>query len=247
MAPTLTLSKLTSEDFSAVIEVHACAFGSSALQRATFPPHLAHLTTPDELKAWRLRRWKKYDSNDHALAFKVVAKDETEPVGTLVGYAIWYRPGYDWDDADEKTMKELRHDQTDPDSTSTQITSNGPPACVDVGTMEASRTGITRMRRRVWADESNYWYLAGLGIHPECQRKGIATMLLKHGFDLADQDGLPIYLEATPPGMALYSYNGFHKVDELTLLDGTYTMTGMIRMPEGQIGPDEAIEILSKG
>lgn len=66
-------------------------------------------------------------------------------------------------------------------------------------------------------------------VHPQYQRRGIATMLLKWGFDRADQSNKLIYTESTPAGLPLYLASGFIKRAEETILDGHWTLTAVTR------------------
>jgi predicted N-acetyltransferase YhbS len=51
-----------------------------------------------------------------------------------------------------------------------------------------------------------------LGTHPDYQRRGAASMLVKWGCDLADQNGVGAYVDASKSGAPLYTRFGF--VDE---------------------------------
>ena len=48
--------------------------------------------------------------------------------------------------------------------------------------------------------------------HPEYQRRGAGSMLLKWGCDLADENGVSLYVDASKAGAPLYQRFGF--VDE---------------------------------
>ncbi|KAJ5690846.1 acetyltransferase [Penicillium macrosclerotiorum] len=66
-------------------------------------------------------------------------------------------------------------------------------------------------RRRVMGDRKHY-YLDTLGTHPDYQRQGLGSMLVKWGCELADQDGVGVYVDASTAGASLYRKFGF--VDE---------------------------------
>jgi GNAT superfamily N-acetyltransferase len=71
---------------------------------------------------------------------------------------------------------------------------------------------------------------------PEHHRKGAGTALLRWGVELADREGLPIRLEATPYGLGLYEKFGFETKEKVELdlrpWGGTsYTFTIMLREP----------------
>ena len=51
-----------------------------------------------------------------------------------------------------------------------------------------------------------------LGVLPEYERRGIGGQLLKPGLEQAQEDGVSVYLGATPAGKPLYDRNGFEVV-----------------------------------
>lgn len=48
-----------------------------------------------------------------------------------------------------------------------------------------------------------------LGTHPDYQRRGAGSMLVKWGCDLADKDGVAAYVDASKEGAPLYQKHGF--------------------------------------
>ncbi|KAF6796489.1 GNAT family [Colletotrichum sojae] len=68
-----------------------------------------------------------------------------------------------------------------------------------------------RERRRVMGDEKHY-YLDTVATHPNYQRRGCGAMLVRWGCDLADQNGVGAYVDASKAGAPLYEKCGF--VDE---------------------------------
>ncbi|MEO3795196.1 GNAT family N-acetyltransferase [Nonomuraea sp. B10E15] len=63
-------------------------------------------------------------------------------------------------------------------------------------------------------------YLAFLAVHPDCQRQGLGTALLR--YQHARLDGAPAYLEANDPrNRDLYARNGYQGRGTFALPDGT--------------------------
>ena len=56
-----------------------------------------------------------------------------------------------------------------------------------------------------------------LDVDPSQQRRGAGTLLLRWGMDVADDAGLPCYLEATSAGYHLYQKVGFEAIDNIDL------------------------------
>jgi GNAT superfamily N-acetyltransferase len=59
-----------------------------------------------------------------------------------------------------------------------------------------------------------HWYLALLGVSPECQRQGIGGALLTPVLQRADQEGLSCYLETfVSDNVPFYQHRGFEVVE----------------------------------
>ena len=58
-----------------------------------------------------------------------------------------------------------------------------------------------------------HWYLALVGVSPDCQGQGIGRALLSPVFERADRQQLPCYLETfIPQNLPFYEHRGFHIV-----------------------------------
>ncbi|KAK4703664.1 hypothetical protein P7C70_g2551, partial [Phenoliferia sp. Uapishka_3] len=65
------------------------------------------------------------------------------------------------------------------------------------GTNEELADQIFREQSGGLEKEKKHWYLSTLATHPQLQKTGAGTALLKWGCDKADQAGVPSYLKAT--------------------------------------------------
>ncbi|ETS81019.1 hypothetical protein PFICI_06021 [Pestalotiopsis fici W106-1] len=68
----------------------------------------------------------------------------------------------------------------------------------------------------------DYMLLDYLAVHPENQRKGIASLLVESGIRQAKKLGLDIFLVARPAGMPVYQRAGFQIIRELVQDDSIY-------------------------
>lgn len=59
-----------------------------------------------------------------------------------------------------------------------------------------------------------YVTLSLLAVHPEHQRRGVGSLLLRHGLEKFDPLGLPTYLDCGRYGKALYERYGFEVVKD---------------------------------
>jgi len=80
-----------------------------------------------------------------------------------------------------------------------------------------------------------HWYLNMLATHPDWQRQGLGGALMGTVFDVADEQGLPSYLETeTTANVAYYRHHGFEVRSEWDVStddsDGPH-MWGMLRPP----------------
>jgi len=240
-SPTFVAVEATVSDLPAFLDISNAAFENSPFMRATYPPERAHLTTPEDLRAWQLRRMGQTHQNDQAVAFKVIAHDSAPELRTVVAYSVWYSPEYDWNKTSHRKQHAPIVDTSVPasDSDRDHTEDDDPrPACQDPESSKLQQAALDKMRKDVWGEPpQKFWYLAALAVHPNYQRRGIASMLLKWGLDAADRDGLPLYLEASQSGKPVYSRHGFIEVASATFFDDTYTISAMQRMPAVQPDP----------
>lgn len=61
-----------------------------------------------------------------------------------------------------------------------------------------------------------YYGILDIGVHPTCQRRGIARSMLQWGLERAEKQSLPVHLSATPAGVPLYHSLGFYTVGTWT-------------------------------
>ena len=79
-----------------------------------------------------------------------------------------------------------------------------------------------------------------LAIDPSLQRKGIGSLLIRHGLDGADRDHAKTYVEASPVGLPLYIQFGWKEIDKVVVdvgkLDGKGAATEVCLMREPRSG-----------
>jgi len=88
--------------------------------------------------------------------------------------------------------------------------------------------GLQKKNREIMGDRP-HWLLHLIMVLPEHQGKGLSTQLMNWGLKRAREDGLPIYLDATPRAKAVYERFGFKVVDTLTFGDGILTEYMMVK------------------
>ena len=64
---------------------------------------------------------------------------------------------------------------------------------------------------------------------PEHQRRGAGTMLLQWGCEAADNNGVPVYLQASLAGYQTYKKCGFEEVYTIDLDLGDFGLQGLHR------------------
>ncbi|KAL1311863.1 hypothetical protein AAFC00_001935 [Neodothiora populina] len=73
----------------------------------------------------------------------------------------------------------------------------------DMGVMGSFFHGMDENRAKLMGKRP-HWMLEMLGTHEDYQRHGLGSALVKWGCDLADQDGLEVYLDASERGAPVY-------------------------------------------
>lgn len=93
-----------------------------------------------------------------------------------------------------------------------------------------AKIGFSRMR--VVANDG-VRLLAPIWVFPEHQGRGLASILLKNAFDIADKEDPPepLYLEAFPDARAVYLRHGFQA------LNGLGKEYAMVRNPPESLKP----------
>lgn len=61
-------------------------------------------------------------------------------------------------------------------------------------------------------------YCMTVATHPDHRRRGVGRSMMKWGMDIADQLGLPIYLESTTGGVPLYQRLGFETLTHVSVI-----------------------------
>jgi predicted N-acetyltransferase YhbS len=61
-----------------------------------------------------------------------------------------------------------------------------------------------------------------LAVHPDHKGKGIGTLLVQHGVEVAERLGLGAFVLAFEAGLGIYKRTGFNLLRELTLNDAAY-------------------------
>jgi ribosomal protein S18 acetylase RimI-like enzyme len=81
-------------------------------------------------------------------------------------------------------------------------------------------------------DDRLHWYLATLGTHPDWQRRGIGTRVLRPVLARCDEEGVPAYLESSKEqNVPYYRRHGFEVTASFDVAPDGPTLWGMWREP----------------
>ena len=77
-----------------------------------------------------------------------------------------------------------------------------------------------------------HWYLAGIGVDPSAQRRGIGTALLEPGLEAAARSGLPaVLLTNSEANLPFYERHGFEVVRRDQTPKGGPQAWAMVKAP----------------
>ncbi|KAB5546975.1 acetyltransferase [Coniochaeta sp. 2T2.1] len=181
---TLRLEVATPDDVTALTEVWFAAFTDPGI-RQLWPD------TPGVRKWWDDANRSDMLNKPHARYIKVVDNRKTDAKGRprIAAFAKW-----------DLAMPEERGCRYPP------WHEDMPAAVCDAFFIREETE-----RHRVMGNQKHY-YLDTIATHPDYQRRGAASMLMKWGCDLADKNRVGAYVDASKAGAALYERFGF--VDE---------------------------------
>jgi ribosomal protein S18 acetylase RimI-like enzyme len=85
---------------------------------------------------------------------------------------------------------------------------------------------------RAEAMPGQHWYLAGIGVDPSAQRRGIGTALLEPGLAAAARSGLPaVLLTNNEANLSFYERHGFRVVRKDETPKGGPQAWAMVKAP----------------
>ncbi|CAI6341189.1 unnamed protein product [Periconia digitata] len=86
----------------------------------------------------------------------------------------------------------------------------------------------------------NRWHISILAVSPAHQRRGVGAMLVQHAQRLAAEDRVPLTLESSMMGKAMYMKQGLEVVSEVNVAEG-FDSICMAWVPEGLEGIRERV------
>jgi ribosomal protein S18 acetylase RimI-like enzyme len=165
---------------------------SAVLARAFYDDPAWVWLIPDDERRARVLPWL------FRVGFDVTAADVYATSGIVRGAARWLPPG----------RPPMRIGPTLKALVTTPFHLGG-----SIGSFLAYGRAVEAMRADVMPGA--HWYLAGIGVDPSVQRRGIGAALLQPGLEAADAAGLPaVLLTNSERNLAFYEQHGFAVVRE---------------------------------
>lgn len=94
-----------------------------------------------------------------------------------------------------------------------------------------------KAQAELWTSEKGYYFCNIVTILPECQRMGIGKAMMEEVLRMADEQGIPAYLESSrkEPNVPIYEKFGFELKKEMECDDNgdAIMLYCMIREPKG--------------
>jgi GNAT superfamily N-acetyltransferase len=143
-----------------------------------------------------------------AFAGAAFAKGTADSIDNCAGVALWLAPGVSSDD-------------------------EAMGAILEETVAERDRDDVFALLGQMsqFHPAEPHWYLPLIGVDLPKVGRGYGSILLRHAFKRADEDGLPAYLEATSPSnRSLYMRNGFEDMGVIQVGDSP-PMWPMLRQP----------------
>ncbi|KAF2218829.1 hypothetical protein BDZ85DRAFT_64676 [Elsinoe ampelina] len=210
MASHLKLEDVTLSDRAAIADIIARANFEDPYGQTVWPGS----TIDSRIAGGYARLAKTFIHPGHW--FKKVTLD-----GKPIAYAQWTFPIALWQrlnaesgggmdgEADADMKKQFKQEANE------SCVSPGWPKGLRREVVEACSPAMEEAHARVFAVNEDFIFLDQVKTLPDYQGKGAGSMLVQWGAELADKEGLPTRLEATPFGMTLYKKFDFEGLAEV--------------------------------
>ncbi|RDW75939.1 hypothetical protein BP5796_06760 [Coleophoma crateriformis] len=192
MASSYQVRLATRDEIPQVAVVVEEAFKDNEIFRYMTPT-----ATPDQNYAWRRGMFEDEWTLPGRKLFVAVHNDTKQ----IVGAARWYFP-YTLTEEENKAGVGID-----------VLEGPEPPGCIK----ELYQDFFTRLfaYRRKYTDHNDTYVLDILAIHPDHQRKGLGSLLIRNVLAQVDREGRRAYLEASAAGKGLYLKLGWEEIDEM--------------------------------
>ncbi|KAF6219096.1 hypothetical protein HO133_004921 [Letharia lupina] len=206
----------TPSDFPSAASISVLCFWNDELYDYTNPWREQH---PDHFRSLFLRRHKiRFVTPGYV--FHVAVTDEGDQnhkgEGKVVAFAVWERTGT------SKVAMVWRKDTFWKLLERTLLTAQEYYLSLlraDKSLHYARLAHFLAEAKSDFASIPEMWKMQNLAVHPNFQRRGIASMLLNWGKQQAGKEGVPIGLEASELARPLYLKNGFRKFGNMHIED----------------------------
>ncbi len=234
---TLKLTFATEQDASRIADIHMAAFATNAMLIAQFPSSAVReglrisiaCKTTDDIRDSHIAVLlvRDTDLNDEVISY---AKWSL-PSSTSGNEAPWIWPEgtrldilNQWTEKVDRAKKKILGDERCYRTPSTLV-------------IHSQSTNV-HTRRRCKQDTHHLTYkkpgLTLIATHPEHERRGASTMLIRWALDRCRKEGVPAQLESTATALTLYQRMGFMPEEGISMMleDGTvYEEVGYLFRP----------------
>ncbi|CAD6447582.1 a0b476ac-209d-4a3f-bf69-f14ecd4d24f4 [Sclerotinia trifoliorum] len=202
------LRPVTRDDLSSIADIASEAYRDDSLQRIFFPPKAVENGSQRRKSMLRIRK-RLVEASTRCIVSVSDEKDEFwSGKPELLGYANWTRVGKseaanNWQIDSLLSKLERTLITAEMWYTETFLDRDLPWDKIHhVRTLTANSFGSI----------PEYFELAGLAVRPKFHRRGIGGMMLKYGIDLAQEEQIPVLLQASAVGTRLYTKFGFQEI-----------------------------------
>lgn len=208
-----TVSHLTSkDDIPALVQVEREAFSESAAMQLMYPPSPS---APANIASGVLNYERAWRTDANAKFLKAALPD-----GKIIGMAKWYLL-LDAEREDDPWTAEL------PENANAELYEHF------FGSLNEARRKVLGGKRHI--------LMAVLVVDPEYQRMGVGNELLRWGLDLADEEQVECWIDASPAGFGLYKKFGWEEVGAVEIdLERWGGEKGTVRRIVNMVRPPKA-------
>ncbi|KAK7704218.1 hypothetical protein SLS57_010601 [Botryosphaeria dothidea] len=219
----MLLRPATEHDIPEMATIGAAAYVNDPIDVYLYPNRHVHPADYRKAYAQNIKRMLTRPGETHAIVVVLEPSDEGyDGRPTLIGYTAWrrFRASETQRQPEKKTFAQrLKRVTINPlvclyNILSNRATSRRATLRNNLVTrwFPCFRQDYSTYKDPAYVRPTEFYKVNDIVVHPDCQRRGAGTRMMRWGMDLAAAEGVPVCLSASLAGLHMYQKLGFKAI-----------------------------------